>query len=118
GEDNERTQRKADILQEVLERYEARVERVAEHATSKQAKGRAPASSKAAAKTGAGKSVKAEASRKKADLGKTAKAKLAPVDKVSSNTPAKTTQATKARGNAKAGKADKKAANAEKTSVS
>ena len=61
GDDNERTQRKADILQEVLDRYEARATLLSERDSSK-AKDTAT-TGKAAARTGAGKGVKAAATK-------------------------------------------------------
>ena len=115
GEDNARTQRKADILQEVLERYEARVERVQEREAKHKAKGGATVGRKAAAKSGAGKGVKTEASKKTADVGKAAKDKAASVGKASAKSTAKLGRSSSA---AKADKVDKKTSAAKKASVS
>ena len=87
GDDNERTQRKADILQEVLDRYEARATLLSERgdsnskdktggkASAKTSEKGSAASSKAAAKAGAEpRSMKKDSSAAPAKTAKTAKA--------------------------------------------
>ena len=120
GEDNERTQRKADILQEVLERYEARATLVGERGDSKSssktgakaiAKGAAKGS--AAAKAGADPSSMKEGSSAAASK-KTAKgAAAAPVAKAG-----KTAKAADADKAAPQPKSAKPAASGKKSSVS
>ena len=78
GDDNERTQRKADILQEVLDRYEARATLLSERGDSN-SKGKnktdGKTSVKAAAKAGAEpRSMKKDSSAAPAKTAKTAKA--------------------------------------------
>lgn len=120
GDDNERTQRKADILQEVLERYEARATLVGERGDSKSssktgakaiAKGAAKGS--AAAKAGADPSSMKEGSSAAASK-KTAKgAAAAPVAKAG-----KTAKAADADKAAPQPKSAKPAASGKKSSVS
>ena len=120
GDDNERTQRKADILQEVLERYEARTTLVGERGDSKSssktgakaiAKGAAKGS--AAAKAGADPSSMKEGSSAAASK-KTAKgAAAAPVAKAG-----KTAKAADADKAAPQPKSAKPAASGKKSSVS
>ena len=120
GDDNERTQRKADILQEVLERYEARATLVGERGDSKSssktgakaiAKGAAKGS--AAAKAGADPSSMKEGSSAAASK-KTAKgAAAAPVAKAG-----KTAKAADADKAAPQPKSAKSAASGKKSSVS
>ena len=120
GSDNERTQRKADILQEVLERYEARATLVGERGDSKSssktgakaiAKGAAKGS--AAAKAGADPSSMKEGSSAAASK-KTAKgAAAAPVAKAG-----KTAKAADADKAAPQPKSAKPAASGKKSSVS
>ena len=66
GDDNERTQRKADILQEVLERYEARATLLQERDSSKAKNtntATTPTTGKAAVKTGTDKGVSSAATK-------------------------------------------------------
>lgn len=112
GVDNERTQRKADILQEVLERYEARVERVQESGTSSTKAKSSSVSGKAATKAGADKSVKKAAAKKTPGAGKVAKGAAASADKTSPNTRAKTAKSSST------SKADKKTSTTKKDAVS
>ena len=120
GDDNERTQRKADILQEVLERYEARTTLVGERGDSKsssktgaKASAKGAAKGSAAAKTGADPSSMKEGSSAAASK-KTAKgAAAAPVAKAG-----KTAKAADADKAAPQPKSAKSAASGKKSSVS
>ena len=120
GEDNERTQRKADILQEVLERYEARATLVGERGDSKsssktgaKASAKGAAKGSAAAKAGADPSSMKEGSSAAASK-KTAKgAAAAPVAKAG-----KTAKAADADKAAPQPKSAKSAASGKKSSVS
>ena len=120
GDDNERTQRKADILQEVLERYEARATLVGERGDSKsssktgaKASAKGAAKGSAAAKAGAGPSSMKEGSSAAASK-KTAKgAAAAPVAKAG-----KTAKAADADKAAPQPKSAKPAASGKKSSVS
>ena len=120
GDDNERTQRKADILQEVLERYEARATLVGERGDSKSSsKTGAKASAKGAAKGSAAAKAGADPSSMKEDSSaaaskKTAKgAAAAPVAKAG-----KTAKAADADKAAPQPKSAKPAASGKKSSVS
>ena len=120
GDDNERTQRKADILQEVLERYEARATLVGERGDSKsssktgaKASAKGAAKGSAAAKAGADPSSMKEGSSAAASK-KTAKgAAAAPVAKAG-----KTAKAADADKAAPQPKSAKPAASGKKSSVS
>lgn len=120
GADNERTQRKADILQEVLERYEARTTLVGERGDSKsssktgaKASAKGAAKGSAAAKAGADPSSMKEGSSAAASK-KTAKgAAAAPVAKAG-----KTAKAADADKAAPQPKSAKPAASGKKSSVS
>ena len=120
GDDNERTQRKADILQEVLERYEARATLVGERGDSKSSKktgakaiAKGAAKGSAAAKAGADPSSMKEGSSAAASK-KTAKgAAAAPVAKAG-----KTAKAADADKAAPQPKSAKPAASGKKSSVS
>ena len=120
GDDNERTQRKADILQEVLERYEARATLVGERGDSKsssktgaKASAKGAAKGSAAAKAGADPSSMKEGSSAAASK-KTAKgAAAAPVAKAG-----KTAKAADADKAAPQPKSAKSAASGKKSSVS
>lgn len=120
GDDNERTQRKADILQEVLERYEARTTLVGERGDSKsssktgaKASAKGAAKGSAAAKAGADPSSMKEGSSAAASK-KTAKgAAAAPVAKAG-----KTAKAADADKAAPQPKSAKPAASGKKSSVS
>ena len=107
GDDNERTQRKADILQEVLERYEARAALLNEGGGSK-AKADGKASAKAVAKgtTASGKTAAKADTVQGVKKGSTAAKKTAkgsaavPADQTSAKT-AKVAKPAKAAGSAK-----------------
>ena len=73
GDDNERTQRKADILQEVLERYEARATLVGERGDSKSSSKTGAKGAAAAPVAKAGKTAKAADADKAAPQPKSAK---------------------------------------------
>ncbi|MEP6966058.1 MAG: hypothetical protein ABI845_11265 [Polaromonas sp.] len=103
GDDNERTQRKADILQEVLDRYEARATLLSGRDSSK-AKDTAT-TGKAAARVGAGQGVKTAATKtpragaaaQGAAAGKTARpastAKAPKAEKSAGSAPARSSKA-------------------------
>lgn len=103
GDDNERTQRKADILQEVLERYEAR-------ASALQAQGSSKTGAKAGAKAGAKGTTKSlaprAASRSTATTSSAKAAGKAGTEKTEAKKSASAAPAAKAAKSGKAGKAE------------